>query len=193
MYILWDQPTLKFHVKYTQIFHFIRVHQYWNVSTVPALYNATILERVHWGYWDMNWWRCWLRRPAVNWWNSSIGLRSHSLSGFLLFLSLFSQVDLHVATAFIRSCKSSPTGVTCKWLFSSVCADVSCQMVWAGEVPHADTALEWFLSSVGPHVACQFIRPWEPPWACFNWASIRSLTGWCSWASISRVVTLSFQ
>ena len=102
-------------------------------------------------------------------------------------------MDLHVATAFIRSCKSSPTCVTGKWLFSSVSTDVSCQMVWTGKVPHANSTLEWFLSSVGSHVACQFIRPWEPPWAGLHWASIRSLIWWCSWASISRVVPFGFQ
>lgn len=163
--------------------------------TVPALLCLwqTLLKRVHWGHWDLEWWWCRLRRPALNRWNSSIRLRSQSFSGLLLFFSLFSQMDLHVATAFIGSCKSSTTCVTGKWLFSSMSTDVSCQMVWAGKVPHAYTALEWFLSSVGSHVAGQFIRPWEPPWTSVHWASVRPLTWWCSWATISGVVTFSFQ
>ena len=156
------------------------------------MFLANTLKRVHRGHWDLKGRWCWLRRPALDGWNSSITL-SHGFSGFLLFFSLFSQMDLHVATAFIRSCKSSTTCVTGKRFLTSVCTDVSCQMVWTGKVPHADPTLEWFLSSVGSHVACQFIRPWEPSWACINWACIRPLTWWCSWAPISRVVTLCFQ
>lgn len=162
-------------------------------SASTAVFVANTLKRVHWGHWYLEWWWCWLGRPALNRWNSSIRLRSQSFSGLLLFLSLFSQMNLHVATAFIRSCKSSPTCVTGKWLFTSVSTDVSCQMVWARKVPHAYTALEWFLSRVGSHVAGQFVRPWEPPWTSVHWASIRPLTWRCSWATISGVVTLSFQ
>ena len=52
-----------------------------------------------------------------------------------------------------------------KGFLARVCPYVRCEVVGAGEEPHADAALERFLARVGPHVPGKLITPTEPPHA----------------------------
>lgn len=81
--------------------------------------------------------------------------------------------------AFIASGKLASTDVTGEGLLTSVCADVSGEVVTAAEVAHADTTLEGLLACMNADVACELIRAGEAPLACLHRAGIGPLMWRC--------------
>lgn len=81
--------------------------------------------------------------------------------------------------ALVAAGKLAPADVTSEWLLTSVCADVSGEVVAAAEVAHADTALEGFLTRMNADVARELIRTREAPLARLHRAGIGPLVLWC--------------
>lgn len=81
--------------------------------------------------------------------------------------------------ALIAAGKLASADVTGKRLLTSVCADVSGEVITAAEVAHADATLEGFLACMNADVARELIRAGEAPLAGLHRAGIGPLMWWC--------------
>jgi hypothetical protein len=84
-----------------------------------------------------------------------------------------------MALSFVTPGKLTAAVITGKGLLTSVCADVSGEVVTTAEIAHANPALEGLMPCVDSDVPGQLIRTGEPPVTAFCWARVGPLMHWC--------------